>query len=87
MTIQPSGTRNGEDWPARGSVIDLPDAEALDYINAGMAVAVATFPAEVETATAPKVDEQRDDEPRAMTRRRAGSALTKTVDPAPDPAG
>ncbi|WP_066586294.1 hypothetical protein [Cellulomonas timonensis] len=30
-----SGTRNGEPWPDRGERIELPDAEALDYLNAG----------------------------------------------------
>ena len=54
-----SGTRNGEDWPARGSEIDLPDAEAVDMLNAGTAspagdaLEVATAPA-VESATTPK---------------------------------
>lgn len=32
-----TGTRNGDDWPPRGSVITLPDAEAVDLLNAGLA--------------------------------------------------
>lgn len=59
MKVQPSGTRNGQEWPARGSEIDLPDAEAVDYVNAGMAEAVTTFPAPVETATPPAREEKR----------------------------
>jgi hypothetical protein len=74
MKIQPSGTRNGVEWPARGSVIELPDAEAMGYINGNMAEAVATFGEDVETAT-PKVDV----EERTVTRKRA-SGLTKATD-------
>lgn len=59
MKVQLSGTRDGREWPARGSEIDLPHAEAVDYINAGMAEAVTTFPAEPETATPPDRAEKR----------------------------
>lgn len=37
MLVQVSGTRNGLDWPARGSVVDLPDDEAQSYVDNGMA--------------------------------------------------
>lgn len=37
MNISMSGTRNGEDWPPRGSVVDLPDDEAQHYIDNGTA--------------------------------------------------
>ncbi len=64
MTVSLSGMRNRQDWPPKGSVIDLPDAEALDYIRGGMA-----RPAEpeddVEKAVAPTVDV----ETRAITRK------------------
>lgn len=48
-----TGTRNGEDWPAVGGEIDLPDAEARDMIAAGLAVEVADAP-KPQTAAAPK---------------------------------
>lgn len=38
LTTQISGTRNGADWPAPGSVVDLPEAEARDLIGSGQAV-------------------------------------------------
>jgi hypothetical protein len=68
MNIQPSGTRDGQEWPARGSEIELPDAEALDYINAGMAEAVTTFPGPVETATPPRREEKRGQKPAGLTK-------------------
>ena len=49
MKVQVSGTRNGEDWPAPGQVVDLPDAEAVSLINQGMAVPVEEIPAESAT--------------------------------------
>jgi hypothetical protein len=52
MTAKISGSRNGEDWPPRGAVIDLPDAEAAEYCAAGLASPVTTFP-EVERAVVP----------------------------------
>jgi len=38
MTVDVSGTRNGEPWPPRGTVIDLPDDEAIHYCQQNMAV-------------------------------------------------
>lgn len=32
-----AGTRNGQDWPPAGTVIDLPDGEAEDLVAAGLA--------------------------------------------------
>ena len=43
-----TGTRDGQDWPKRGEVTDLPSAEAVDLINAGIAEAVAV--SSLETA-------------------------------------
>lgn len=48
------GTRDGEDWPAAGSIAELPDAEAADLIMNGYAVDPAD--AEDETADAPSGD-------------------------------
>lgn len=54
LTTSISGTRDGEDWPARGATIDLPDAEAVAMINAGLAAPAAD---EVEKAdAAPKAE-------------------------------
>lgn len=58
-----SGSRNGEDWPEIGEVIDLPSDEAATYLAAGIVESVKT--GEVETA-----DE--DTKPR-----RRSSGLTK----------
>ena len=37
LTQQQQGTRNGQPWPAPGSVVDLPDAEAQALISGGAA--------------------------------------------------
>ena len=49
MNATISGTRDGEDWPAKGSIVDLPEQEARDLIFAGLAIEVDT--AAPETAT------------------------------------
>lgn len=51
MRVNISGTRNGSEWPPVGGVVELPDAEAVDLLNARLA---DPAPVEVETATAPK---------------------------------
>lgn len=38
MTTHITGTRNGEEWPAVGGTIELPDGEAAHLIAAGLAV-------------------------------------------------
>lgn len=61
-----SGTHNGENWPEKGSVIDLPESLAADMVTTGQASlagkkaeaaepekAVAATP---ETAEAPKAE-------------------------------
>jgi hypothetical protein len=58
LLISISGTRNGQEWPPRYSVMDLPDAEAMDYCQAGYAIPVTTFRDDIETAVMP-VEEQR----------------------------
>lgn len=60
MRASISGTRDGADWPPKGAVIDLPDAEAVDMLGAGLAspageaVETATVPDKAETATKPR---------------------------------
>lgn len=51
MAVSLSGTRDGADWPAIGETIDLPNDEAVGYLNAGICVAVDG--AEAETAGDP----------------------------------
>lgn len=58
LKVQISGTRNGQDWPRIGGVVDLPDEEAISYIASGMADPVATFSAP-ETTTLPEQPELR----------------------------
>lgn len=41
LDVQISGTRNGEDWPPPGTVLDFPEAEARDLIAAGQGHAPA----------------------------------------------
>ncbi|MFJ8163817.1 hypothetical protein ACIRBY_23220 [Streptomyces sp. NPDC096136] len=55
MTVEMSGTRNGEPWPRRGEVTELPTAEAAHLVGAGIAERVDDVPA-VETATAPAAE-------------------------------
>lgn len=43
MRAQISGTRNGEDWPAPGVLIDVPEVEAADLIRSGLAVESAAL--------------------------------------------
>jgi hypothetical protein len=54
LLVDISGSRNGEPWPQRGEVVDLPDAEAVDMLNAGLAEAVPEVET-VEVATAKPV--------------------------------
>lgn len=56
-----SGTRDGQDWPPRGTVIDLPDDEAASLCQTGMAVPV---PADDVRAAVPPDD---DVEQRVLT--------------------
>jgi hypothetical protein len=59
MKVSLSGTRNGQEWPPRGSVIELPDAEAIGYCESGMAEPVATFKDDEEKAVVTDDAEER----------------------------
>lgn len=61
MKVGLSGSRDGQAWPQIGEVIDLPDDEAVSYLNAGM---VEPAPEDdVETAVPSQEDvETRNDE-------------------------
>ncbi|MGH3679092.1 MAG: hypothetical protein ACRDT2_02015 [Natronosporangium sp.] len=54
-----SGTRNGVPWPGPGSLVDLPDSEAAQLCDQGMAVPVAQD--RVEKAVAPPAEERGED--------------------------
>lgn len=56
MRAQISGTRDGQEWPARGQAIDLPDTEAADLLNAGLATP-SDDPAEETTPSDDPVEE------------------------------
>jgi hypothetical protein len=55
MKVDISGTRNGEPWPARGEVIDLPTDEAQSLIDSNMAEAITK--AKAETAAVEPAEE------------------------------
>ncbi|MCP3817829.1 hypothetical protein NLX86_06665 [Streptomyces sp. A3M-1-3] len=55
MLVAMSGTRNGQEWPARGEVADLPTAEAAHLVASGVAEEVVGE-GDVETATAPPAE-------------------------------
>lgn len=57
LKVDISGTRNGQEWPRHGAVIDLPDDEAAQMCAAEMAVPVTGD--DVETATLPADEERR----------------------------
>jgi hypothetical protein len=58
LTVSLSGTREGQTWPPRNSVMELPDAEGADMCAAGMAVPVPQDPDPVETAVVPAAEER-----------------------------
>jgi hypothetical protein len=55
MKVEMSGTRNGQPWPVRGEVADLPTAEAAHLVASGIADEVVE-PEPVETAVAPSAE-------------------------------
>lgn len=44
LTVDISGTHNGQPWPRRGTVLDLPDDEAWPLLHAQVAERVRTEP-------------------------------------------
>lgn len=51
-----SGTRDGQEWPPRGSEVDLPDDEGLRLCAIGMARPVRDDPVERAVADAADVE-------------------------------
>lgn len=37
LLVSLSGTRDGEEWPPAGTVVDLPDATAVHMLDGGLA--------------------------------------------------
>lgn len=70
MRADISGTRNGERWPRRGELVDVPDAEGEHLVSAGLAV--KDEGRETATAAEPETPEAKTTKPR---RRKSG--LTK----------
>jgi hypothetical protein len=60
MKVTLSGTRDGETWPPRGELVDLPDAEATHMVRAGLAEEPDTDGGDeapvIEEATAPTAE-------------------------------
>jgi hypothetical protein len=57
-----SGSRDGVPWPPRGSVVDLPEEEAVPMCQNGMAVPVDSSGDDIENTA-----DDRDSETRALT--------------------
>lgn len=62
-----SGTRDGREWPPRGSVLDLPEVEAVALCRGGMARPVVDDVVETAVPVAPDVEVRAE----PLTRRRA----------------
>jgi len=80
MIVQMSGTRDGEPWPGRGEIVDLPGEEAAQMCAAGMAETVkggtekavpakaeTTAPAEAEVTEKPAPEKRGPGRPRKNT--------------------
>jgi hypothetical protein len=66
MIASITGTRNGQDWPAAGETVDLPDAEARDLVAGGLAVELdKKATAAVETAAVEAPETAAEAKPRA----------------------
>lgn len=67
MLVSISGTRDGQDWPARGGLLEVADAEAVALVSGGLAEQVVPEPGVVETASL-------DARPTARGGRKGGAA-------------
>ena len=71
MNVELSGTRDGQDWPAKGGVVDLPEDQAQHLVAGGLA---SVDDSKVEAA---KVDTEPDSNSRKTTVPRKASAAVK----------
>jgi len=51
MLVSISGTRDGQDWPARGGLLEVAEGEAAALVAGGLAEAVVPEPGAIETAS------------------------------------
>lgn len=58
LIVELSGARNGQPWPGRGEVVDLPADEAQELVVSRIAEPVAEEP-QPETATVADASEKR----------------------------
>ncbi|MGP4084173.1 hypothetical protein [Streptomyces sp. KR55] len=63
MLVTLSGTRNGQDWPAKGGALEVPDDEGAQLCATGIAEPVAEI-GETQKAVLPEVSERRRGRPR-----------------------
>jgi hypothetical protein len=68
MKVTISGTRDGEPWPEKGGVVDLPDGEAKQLVASGLATTGDEGDAPEETATAPGEPEKATGRRKPMTK-------------------
>ena len=59
MKVQISGTRDGQDWPAPGGELDVPDAEGATLCEQGAAIPVPAVKVE-KAVRKPSAREVRD---------------------------
>lgn len=79
MKVTISGTRNGEPWPERGEIKDLPDGEAKYMISVGLA---EEEDAETEDETEEPAEQNAANpaKPETATPRRKGPMTKSTVE-------
>lgn len=79
MRVQISGTRDGQDWPAPGASIDVPDDEAAQLLALGLATEGS------DDDRQPATDDDSDTDP-TEAEPEAGTDSDSAPDPAPDEA-
>ena len=79
MRVQISGTRDGQDWPAPGASIDVPDDEAAQLLALGLATEGS------DDDHQPATDSDSDTDP-TEAEPEAGTDSDSAPDPAPDEA-
>jgi hypothetical protein len=77
MKVTISGTRDGETWPERGGVVDLPDEEARHMIAGGL---VEEADGEDETEEPAEENAANPAKPETATPRRKGPMTKSAVE-------
>lgn len=86
MTSDISGSRDGKPWPRPGFTLDVPETEARELIDQGMAVVAPATPP-VEAAVVNTEPEQEAVVARAGVTKASMQAATVPTRPAPTPKG